>query len=102
VAIHRGLVIPVLVCRQLSVPVVSYYRQVCLRPALVAVLLFASALLVRSWQQPGGWLALAGQGAIAAVIAVLLAVLFGGDANERSQLVRWMVRPLARAAGSES
>jgi O-antigen/teichoic acid export membrane protein len=100
VAIHRGLVIPVLVCRQLAVPVVSYYRQVCLRPALVAVLLLASALLLRSWQQPEGWLALAGQGAIAAVLAVLLAVLFGGDSNERSQLVRWMARPLIRAAGS--
>jgi O-antigen/teichoic acid export membrane protein len=87
VLVFRSFTIPVLVGRQLDVPIWVYVRHSALKPIFMAIVLFFVTTWIRQLEEPKHFAELIVQGMIAIVIAVPLALTIGLTGEDRTHFV---------------
>lgn len=87
VLMFRTFTIPILVGRQLDVPLWIYARQAFLKPLMMVLMFSLTVVWIRSLGEPSGFGELIVQGVIATVAALPLALFIGLTQDDRKRFV---------------
>jgi len=92
--LFRTVVNPLMLCRLLGIPGLTYFRRAFLRPLTIGVVLACLLAIFRHYTPPAGsWGELLAHGAVAVALAALPLLFIGIDRSERR---RFVFQPFAR------